>query len=41
MQMTVSARVGASRYSGTYVESMLAPQARATAIKLVSRADGS
>ena len=29
------------RYSGTYVDPVVAPEARATTIKLVPRADGS
>jgi hypothetical protein len=40
-QIDAAYRAKYRRYSGTYVDPMVAPQARATTIKLVPRADGS
>jgi hypothetical protein len=40
-QIDAAYRAKYRRYSGTYVDPMVAPQSRATTIKLVPRADGS
>ena len=40
-QIDAAYRAKYSRYGSTYVNPMMAPQARATTIKLVPRADGS
>jgi hypothetical protein len=40
-QIDTAYRAKYRRYSGTYVDPMVAPEARATTIKLVPRADGS